>query len=80
MNGAGNRPTKIKLPYGAKVNTPDFGSGNPRSNRGGATKKYPCGEMVAAQHSKCCTVMVCRFESGHGYKVIEIQLTMFVRT
>ena len=38
MTGAGNRPTKIKLPYGAKVNTPDFGSGNPRSNRGGATR------------------------------------------
>ena len=44
------------MPYGAKVNTPDFGSGNPRSNRGGATKKYPRGVMVAAIDSKSIAV------------------------
>lgn len=37
-------------------NTPDFGSGNPRSNRGGATKKYPRGVMVAAIDSKSIAV------------------------
>lgn len=46
------------MPYGAKVNTPDFGSGNPRSNRGGAAKKYPRGVMVAAIDSK--SIDVCR--------------------
>lgn len=40
------------MPRGATVNTPDFGSGNPRSNRGGATKTNPRGVMVAATDSK----------------------------
>ena len=57
------------MPRGAMVNTPDFGSGNPRSNRGGATKINPRGVMVAAMDSKSIPAMGCRFDSGRGYKI-----------
>lgn len=56
-----------KLTRGATANTPDFGSGNPRSNRGGSTKCL-CGEMVNAVDSKSTTHQtVCRFDSGQRH-------------
>lgn len=73
-----------KLTRGATANTPDFGSGNPRSNRGGSTKimkgkhKNTDAEIIeAAKQSKSIAEMLRRLgrsRFGNSYKILRCHI------